>query len=76
MTIVNGAVGSARQGSRELHFEHGGPGSSQCLPDGAWHPGMSSRLVRCKIVEMAGSHEVMFTRPADLAHKLTEAAND
>ena len=46
------------------------------LPEGAWHPGMSSRLARCKIVEMAGSHEVMFTRPAELARKLTEAAGD
>jgi pimeloyl-ACP methyl ester carboxylesterase len=48
----------------------------RALPEGAWHPGMSSRLGRCKIVEMAGSHEVMFTRPAELARKLTEAAND
>ena len=48
----------------------------RALPEGAWHPGMSSRLGRCKIVEIAGSHEVMFTRPAELARKLTEAAND
>ena len=48
----------------------------RALPEGAWHPGMSSRLGRCKIVEMAGSHEVMFTRPAELARKLAEAAND
>jgi len=46
------------------------------LPAGAWHPGMSSRLGSCKIVEMTGSHEVMFTRPAELARKLAEAAND
>jgi pimeloyl-ACP methyl ester carboxylesterase len=48
----------------------------RALPEGTWHPGMSSRLGACKIVEMAGSHEVMFTRPAELARKLTEAAND
>jgi hypothetical protein len=30
----------------------------------------------CKIADMAGSHEVMFTRPAELARKLTEAAGD
>jgi pimeloyl-ACP methyl ester carboxylesterase len=48
----------------------------RALPPGAWHPGMSSRLGRCKIVEMAGSHEVMFTRPAELARKLIEAAHD
>jgi pimeloyl-ACP methyl ester carboxylesterase len=48
----------------------------RALPAGAWHPGMSARLGKCKIVEMAGSHEVMFTRPAELARKLTEAANE
>jgi pimeloyl-ACP methyl ester carboxylesterase len=48
----------------------------RALPEGTWHPGMSSRLGRCKIVAMAGSHEVMFTRPAELARKLVEAAND
>jgi hypothetical protein len=37
---------------------------------------MSSRLGRCKIVQMAGSHEVMFTRPAELARKIIEAAYD
>ena len=46
------------------------------LPEGTWHPGMSSRLGSCKIVHMAGSHEVMFTRPAELARKLIEAARD
>lgn len=48
----------------------------RALPAGAWHPGMSSRLGACKIVEMGGSHEVMFTRPAELARALTEAAHD
>jgi hypothetical protein len=37
---------------------------------------MSSRLGRFKLIEMDGSHEVMFTRPAELARKLVEAAND
>jgi pimeloyl-ACP methyl ester carboxylesterase len=46
------------------------------LPPGAWHPGMSSRLGRFKLVEMGGSHEVMFTRPAELAQRLVEAARD
>jgi pimeloyl-ACP methyl ester carboxylesterase len=46
------------------------------LPEGAWHPTMSSRLGRFKLVEMGGSHEVMFTRPAELARKLVEASND
>jgi pimeloyl-ACP methyl ester carboxylesterase len=45
------------------------------LPEGAWHPGMSSRLGTFKLVEMGGSHEVMFTRPSELAQKLAEAAN-
>ena len=48
----------------------------RALPEGTWHPGMSSRLGPCKIVPMAGSHEVMFTRPAELARTLTEAARD
>jgi hypothetical protein len=41
-----------------------------------WHPLMSSRLGDFKLVEMGGSHEVMFTRPAELAGRLVEAAND
>jgi pimeloyl-ACP methyl ester carboxylesterase len=48
----------------------------RALPEGTWHPGMSSRLGSCKVVHMAGSHEVMFTRPAELARKLVEAAHD
>jgi pimeloyl-ACP methyl ester carboxylesterase len=46
------------------------------LPEGTWHPRMSSRLGTFKLVEMGGSHEVMFTRPAELARKLEEAAGD
>lgn len=46
------------------------------LPPGKWHPEMSSRLATFKLVEMGGSHEVMFTRPAGLARKLVEAADD
>jgi pimeloyl-ACP methyl ester carboxylesterase len=48
----------------------------RALPAGAWHPGMSRRLGAFKLVEMGGSHEVMFTRPAELARKLVEASND
>jgi hypothetical protein len=32
------------------------------LPEGTWHPGMSSRLGDCKIVHMDGSHEVIGPR--------------
>lgn len=46
------------------------------LPPGHWHPHMSSRLGEYKLVEMGGSHEVMFTRPAELARKLVDAAGD
>ena len=46
------------------------------LPAGGWHPTMSLRLGSFKLVEMSGSHEVMFTRPAELARKLVEAANE
>jgi pimeloyl-ACP methyl ester carboxylesterase len=48
----------------------------RALPPGKWHPEMSSRLGTFKLVEMGGSHEVMFTRPAELARKLVEAAGD
>jgi pimeloyl-ACP methyl ester carboxylesterase len=46
------------------------------LPPGSFHPGMSSRLGTYKLVEMDGSHEVMFTRPADVAEKLIEASSE
>jgi pimeloyl-ACP methyl ester carboxylesterase len=48
----------------------------QVLPPGTWHPGMSSRLGSFKLLEIGGSHEVMFTRPAELAQVLVDAAND
>src|SRR5215813_14144656 len=43
------------------------------LPPGSFHPQMSSRLGKCKVVEMDGSHEVLFTRPAEVADKLIHA---
>ena len=48
----------------------------RAMPSGYFHPGMSSRLGACKVVEMDGSHEVMFTRPAELADKIIEASMD
>jgi pimeloyl-ACP methyl ester carboxylesterase len=48
----------------------------QVLPPGTWHPGMSSRLGSFKLLEIGGSHEVMFTRPAELARVLVDAAHD
>jgi hypothetical protein len=48
----------------------------RALPEGGWHPTMSSRLGSFKLVEMGGSHEVMFTRPNELARTLVEAANE
>jgi DNA-directed RNA polymerase sigma subunit (sigma70/sigma32) len=38
-------------------------------------PRMSSRLGAFKLLEMDGSHEVMFTRPAELAEKLIQASS-
>jgi pimeloyl-ACP methyl ester carboxylesterase len=48
------------------------------LPPGewGWHPRMSSRLGLYRLVEMPGSHEVMFTNPAGLAGKIVEAGRD
>ncbi|TDD78050.1 alpha/beta fold hydrolase [Actinomadura rubrisoli] len=48
------------------------------LPPGpyAWHPRFSSRLGLHRLVQMPGSHEVMFTAPAALAAKSVEAGRD
>jgi pimeloyl-ACP methyl ester carboxylesterase len=48
------------------------------LPPGewGWHPRMSSRLGLHRLVQMPGSHEVMFTNPDGLAAKLVEAGRD
>jgi pimeloyl-ACP methyl ester carboxylesterase len=48
----------------------------KAMPPGYFHPGMSSRLGAHKLLEMDGSHEVMFSRPAEVAEKLIEAASD
>jgi hypothetical protein len=37
---------------------------------------MSSRLGEFKLVEMAGSHEALFTRPQELAENILLAAQD
>lgn len=48
------------------------------LPPGewGWHPRMSSRLGLYRLVQMPGSHEVMFTNPSGLAEKILEAGRD
>ncbi|MGG7104768.1 alpha/beta fold hydrolase [Rhodococcus sp. 24CO] len=48
------------------------------MPHGeyAWHPRFSSRLGLCRIVQMPGSHEVIFTNPTALAGKMVEAGRD
>ena len=48
------------------------------LPPGewGWHPRMSGRLGLYRLVQMPGSHEVMFTNPGGLAAKLVEAGRD
>lgn len=51
------------------------PRQDIALPPGSFHPQMSSCLGIYKLVEMDGSHEVMFTRPAELAVKLLEASS-
>ena len=48
----------------------------KALPPGYFHPRMSSRLGNFKFLEMDGSHEVMFTRPEELADKILEASFD
>lgn len=48
------------------------------LPPGewGWHPRMSSRLGLYRLVQLPGSHEVMFTAPERLARAIVEAGRD
>jgi pimeloyl-ACP methyl ester carboxylesterase len=48
------------------------------MPPGewAWHPRMSSRLGLHRLVQMPGSHEVIFSNPLALADKIIEAGRD
>lgn len=49
------------------------------LPPGAewgWHPRMSSRLGLYRLVQIAGSHEVMLTAPERLAGAIVDAGRD
>jgi pimeloyl-ACP methyl ester carboxylesterase len=41
-----------------------------------WHPRLSERLGLFRLVECPGSHELCFTDPALLAHKMIEAGRD
>jgi pimeloyl-ACP methyl ester carboxylesterase len=49
------------------------------LPQGeqwGWHPRMSNRLGLFRLVQMPGSHEVMFSNPIGLAEKIIVAGRD
>ena len=46
----------------------------KALPQGYFHPSMSSRLGVFKLLEMDGGHEVMFMRSAELAETIIEAS--
>jgi len=48
------------------------------LPQGewGWHPRMSNRLGLFRLVQMPGSHEVIFSNPTGLAGKIIEAGRD
>jgi pimeloyl-ACP methyl ester carboxylesterase len=49
------------------------------LPQGeqwGWHPRMSNRLGLFRLVQMPGSHEVMFSNPLGLAEKIIVAGRD
>lgn len=45
-------------------------------PDWGWHPRMSSRLGLYRLVQIPGSHEVMFTAPERLAGAIVDAGRD
>ena len=48
------------------------------LPQGewGWHPRMSNRLGLYRLIQMPGSHEVLFSNPKGLAEKIIEAGRD
>lgn len=48
------------------------------LPQGewGWHPRLSSRLGLFRLVQMPGSHELIFSNPRGLAEKIIEAGRD
>jgi hypothetical protein len=48
----------------------------RALPPGYFHPQMSSRLGTFKLIEMDGSHEVMFTHPEELTDRMIEASSE
>jgi pimeloyl-ACP methyl ester carboxylesterase len=54
-----------------IHCRH-----DKAMPSGYFHPQMSSRLGTFQLIEMDGGHEVMFTRPAELAEKIIAAGGD
>jgi pimeloyl-ACP methyl ester carboxylesterase len=45
-------------------------------PDSGWHPRMSNRLGLFRLVQIPGSHEVMFTAPERLAGAIIDAGRD
>ncbi|MFM1855107.1 MAG: hypothetical protein RLZ83_416, partial [Pseudomonadota bacterium] len=45
-------------------------------PEWGWHPRMSSRLGLFRLVQIPGSHEVMFTAPERLAGAIIDAGRD
>lgn len=45
-------------------------------PEWGWHPRMSQRLGLYRLVQIAGSHEVMFTAPERLAGAIVAAGRD
>lgn len=45
-------------------------------PEWGWHPRMSSRLGLYRLVQIAGSHEVMFSAPQRLVQAIIEAGRD
>jgi pimeloyl-ACP methyl ester carboxylesterase len=45
-------------------------------PEWGWHPRMSNRLGLFRLVQMPGSHEVVFSNPEGLAEKIIEAGRE
>lgn len=46
------------------------------MPPGGWHPHMTSRLGHCRLVQMPGGHEMMFSNPRALVGGLIEASDE
>jgi hypothetical protein len=48
------------------------------MPAGEWqlHPRMTKRLGHCRLIQMPGGHELVFSNPKGLADRIVVAGHD